>query len=298
MNERQRQAYLEVMDIQPFYLKKLLPLAKESPAYDFPDNPVASIVRNRLIDQPSPSEADASGHSAGLGSKASDRASAQKSQSESRRQASLTDLKAELRQPAKSNKAKSEKELAPIDAEAVQSGDARLIEKRIVEGDEEIAFKLRYLHINAELAVIEELPFAHDDSFPPANDDLLKAILLALGVNWEGGDVRSESFIWPIDAGIEYEGDQRSAAKDMLKGFISQRQVANSSANLLVFAGQIESLLSNSTDEHSGHDFDDKATGYHMTLTSTLAAMLAYPMLKKQVWAALQPLRKRLSRSE
>jgi hypothetical protein len=42
-------------------------------------------------------------------------------------------------------------------------------------------------------------------------------------------------------------------------------------------------------------DFIQMPQNYYMTLTSTLSAMLSYPLLKKQVWAHLQPLKKRLA---
>ena len=36
MNELQRQAYLQAMDIQPYFPRKVLPGAKPSPHYDIP----------------------------------------------------------------------------------------------------------------------------------------------------------------------------------------------------------------------------------------------------------------------
>jgi hypothetical protein len=96
------------------------------------------------------------------------------------------------------------------------------------------------------------------------------------------------------------DGDSKLAAQQILRGFIAQRHGARKFSNLLVFAGQIEAILAESGVVDAGdgeglQDFVQMPQGYHMTLTSTLSAMLAYPMLKRQVWAHMQPLKKRLA---
>jgi hypothetical protein len=68
----------------------------------------------------------------------------------------------------------------------------------------------------------------------------------------------------------------------------------------LVFAGQIEAILAEPMHEGTGaaehlQDFIQMPQNYHMTLTSTLSAMLSYPLLKRQVWVHLQPLKIRLA---
>ena len=64
--------------------------------------------------------------------------------------------------------------------------------------------------------------------------------------------------------------------------------------NLLVFAGQIDALLLRSTKKAEQRDYLVKVEDYHLTITSSLQAMLSFPMLKKEVWQRLQPLRQRL----
>lgn len=297
MNEQQRQDYLKVMGVQPFYLKKVLPAAKQAPDYTFPK--IAADLGDR--------HTEFNSRHVDYGTKAeSSTASSRKSpphatagefksgEGSSARRAKIDDLKAELRQtaeavkPAAAKKSPQETGLEQQIHNPDQAGAAS-------ESSEAIEFRIRFLHINSNLAVIDELPFAQADSFPPANNELLKAVLAALKVNWNEADIRIESFSWPIDAAFDYEGDPKLAAELMLKGFIAQHHAANSFSNLLVFAGQLESVLA--SPEGQGSDFVETSQGYYVTVTSSLAAMLAYPLLKKQVWAALQPLRKRLAKT-
>jgi hypothetical protein len=289
MNEYQRQAYLKVLDIQPFYLKKALPAAKASPSYDYPQSSYESGT-----------SASPAAVLLGTGS-AARRSSGQENSAvstgagrDSNRPVGLSDLKAQLRQAtgkSSINLRENEMPAAQVD-EPIAS----------VEGETatEFNFKIRYFYINEQLAVIDELPYAQGDEESGVKIELLKAILSALKVNWSDSDFRTESFSWPIDSQMEIDGDSKLAAQQILKGFIAQRYAVHKFKNLLVFAGQIEAILTEPMSEGGGaaenpQDFIQMPQNYHMTLTSTLSAMLSYPLLKKQVWAHLQPLKKRLA---
>ncbi|MFK7863012.1 MAG: hypothetical protein AB8B95_02180 [Pseudohongiellaceae bacterium] len=297
MNERHRQAYLKVMEIQPFYLRRVLPHAKGAPAYDYPELSSKPAISGIEMQEDQTRTAAARAISGIERGKSSPRPS-----NANVRAKKLLDLKADLNrptQPAKPDPTPNEavrkqpqSDRAPVRAEVETQTTADS-----EHSGSDIAFKLRFLHINSTLAVIDELPFAEDGGFLPATNALLQAILLALGVNWDSIESRSESFTWPIDAALDFEGDQKAAAEAMLKGFIAQHYAANRFANLLVFGGQLESLLAKTGDLQPEHDFKDEAGGYYVTLTSTLSAMISYPALKKQVWNALQALRSRLSSS-
>jgi hypothetical protein len=288
MNEFQRQAYLKVMDIQPFYLKKVLPAAKASPSYDYPQDiqEVGGLASSQV---PAQAAGAVSGLAFGQENLARD----------GNRPVGLSGLKAELRQTT----GKSGGKLARETEKPVKQDPAPMPS---VEAEVEVAaefnFKIRYFHINDQLAVIDELPYAKGDEGSDAKVALLKAILSALKVNWSDSDFRTESFSWPIDSPMNTDGDSKLAAQQILKGFIAQRHGARKFNNLLVFAGQIEAILAEpgvvdagASDGDGLQDFVQMPQGYHTTLTSTLSAMLSYPLLKRQVWAHLQPLKKRLS---
>lgn len=287
MNEYQRQAYLKVMDIQPFYLKQALPAAKASPSYDYPQD------IHKLDELVSPAGVQPSAGSAARQSSGQEGlAESPAVHRDSSRPVGLSDLKAELRQATGKSPVKlreNEKPLKDIAAStAVASAEAEI--------SNEFNFKIRYFYINEQLAVIDELPYAQVDAGTDVRIELLKAILSALKVNWSDSDFHTESFSWPIDSPMEIEGDSKAAAQQILKGFIAQRHAAHKFNNLLVFAGQLEAILAE-PEGTSGNpqDFLQVPQNYHMTLTSTLSAMLSYPLLKKQVWAHLQPLKKRLT---
>jgi hypothetical protein len=289
MNEYQRQAYLKVLDIQPFYLKKALPAAKASPSYDYPQSsyesgklasPAAVPLETGAAARRSPGQEN-SAVSSGAGR-------------DSNRPVGLSDLKAQLRQATEKSAIKVRENEMPA-AQAVEP-------TAHVEGEAatEFNFKIRYFYINEQLAVIDELPYAQGVEESGVKIELLKAILSALKVNWSDSDFRTESFSWPIDSPMEIDGDSKLAAQQILKGFIAQRYAVHKFKNLLVFAGQIEAILTEPMSEGAGaaenpQDFIQMPQNYYMTLTSTLSAMLSYPLLKKQVWAHLQPLKKRLA---
>lgn len=291
MNEYQRQAYLKVMDVQPFYLKKALPAAKASPSYDYPLDIQKSEARTSptavLLVDPGSAAPRSSGP-----------AVSQEVRGDSNRPVGLSDLKAQLRQATGKNVAKPRENEKPATQDIEPIVPSAAIEAEI---GNEFNFKIRYFYINEQLAVIDELPYAQGDEGAGVKIELLKAILSALKVNWSDSDFRTESFSWPIDSPMAVEGDSKLAAQQILKGFIAQRHAAHKFSNLLVFAGQIEAVLAEPVGagigaaEGSPQDFIQMPQNYHMTLTSTLSAMLSYPLLKKQVWAHLQPLKKRLA---
>jgi hypothetical protein len=288
MNEFQRQAYLKVMDIQPFYLKKVLPAAKASPSYDYSQD-IQELEGLASAQEPAKTAGVVSGLAFGEENLARD----------GNRPVGLSGLKAELRQATGKSLGKLARETEkPVeqDPSTMPSVAAE------VEVAAQFNFKIRYFHINDQLAVIDELPYAKGDEGSDAKIALLKAILSALKVNWSDSDFRTESFSWPIESPMHTDGNSKLAAQQILKGFIAQRHGARKFSNLLVFAGQIEAILAESgvVDAGAGdgdglQDFVQMPQGYHMTLTSTLSAMLSYPLLKKQVWAHLQPLKERLA---
>lgn len=271
MNELQRQAYLKAMDIQPFYLKQSLAAAKASPVYDLPRD---SDAEDQPVRPVSPL--------GGGAEKAAVESSA--------KPVGLTELKLELKQlnegaGKKPLQKKADTAANPVVEEA--DPDPVPAPKSVDESTGELTFKIRYYRITEQIAVIDECPYAREDDRKDDKLTLLKAILSALKIHWQDCDFHFESFSWPIDADMEFEEGSQEAALQMLNGFIAQRQTVDKFENLLVFAGQLETILA-STEQSQGRE-------YSTTVTSSLSAMLSYPLLKRQVWTQLQPLKRRLA---
>ena len=157
-----------------------------------------------------------------------------------------------------------------------------------------LRFSLRYYRINEQFAVIDELPHAQSDNGSEDRLSLLRNILLALNIDTDACNFAYESFAWPLMEGLPVETDPSLAARQALGGFIAMRKRLDGFSNLLVFAGQIDALLLSTTKKAEQRDYRVKVEDYHLTVTSSLQAMLSFPMLKKEAWEQLQPLRQRL----
>jgi len=157
-----------------------------------------------------------------------------------------------------------------------------------------LKFSLRYYRINGQFAVIDEFPLAQSGNGSADRLSLLRNILIALNIDTVACNFSYESFNWPLMEGLPVETEPSLAARQALCGFIAMRKRLDGFGNLLVFAGQIDALLLRSTKTAEQKDVLVKLEDYHLTVTSSLQAMLSFPMLKKEVWQQLQPLRQRL----
>ncbi|MDP6654227.1 MAG: hypothetical protein QGF90_19295 [Gammaproteobacteria bacterium] len=157
-----------------------------------------------------------------------------------------------------------------------------------------LKFSLRYYRINEQFAVIDELPHAQSGNGSEDRLSLLRNILLALNIDTDTCNFAYEPFDWPLMEGLPVETEPSLAARQALGGFIAMRKRLDGFGNLLVFAGQIDALLLRPTKKAEQKDTLVKVEDYHLTVTSSLQAMLSFPMLKKEAWEQLQPLRQRL----
>lgn len=160
-----------------------------------------------------------------------------------------------------------------------------------------LKFELCYYKINAELAVIDEIPHHSGEKSHSHSLALLQAILLALGVDSKDCQFKPETFSWPLAAALEMKSEPALEARKALLGFIKKRQEIDLFRNLLIFAGQIDEILMHPSGEEESRDFQFANCDYYVTITSSLRSMLAYPMLKRDTWHHLQPLRQRLGSS-
>jgi hypothetical protein len=158
-----------------------------------------------------------------------------------------------------------------------------------------LKFELCYYKINAELAVIDEIPHHSGEKSHSHSLALLRAILLALGVDGKDCQFKPVTFSWPLAAALEMKSEPALEARKALLGFIKKRQEIDLFRNLLIFAGQIDEILMLAEGGEDARDYQFANCSYYVTITSSLRSMLAYPMLKRDTWHHLQPLRQRLA---
>lgn len=270
MNEQKRQAYLRVMDIQPYFPRQVLAGAKPSPEYDFPSGDLDAV---ELPEQSTGSiKADARPTTRTPALEAIEELRAR---STSTRKATVTPIRSSTQPQSSANDAES-----GVGAEAENA----------------LSFKLRYYRINEALAVLDEVPAQGSEQLSRESQKLMTAILKALGLEIGDASLRAEEFSWPMQAAYSSRQSPQVEAAKALSGFLQMRQETDGFKNLLVFAAQLEDVLLQTEQAKAARDIESNR-GYFMTVTHSLASVLAVTSLKRDVWRHLQELRKRLIRS-
>tara|TARA_B110000858_G_scaffold198436_1_gene264977 strand:+ start:24198 stop:25016 length:819 start_codon:yes stop_codon:yes gene_type:complete len=271
MNERKRQAYLEAMDIQVYFPRQQLPGAKPSPVYDFPA--VSSVLSE--LDELAESNQTQTAISAKSESKANGLAAIEelRSRPPAARKATVTPIRQATELP------KSEIE---TDADLGQENS--------------LSFTLRYYRINERLAVLDEVPLQGSRQLSEASLSLMQAILKALGQQGLESPPKAEEFSWPLQSGYSMKNSPKIEAAKAISGFLQMRKETDGFTNLLVFAGQVEDVFLQFDVNKSARDFES-SKDYFITVTHSLASMLAVSTLKRDVWQHLQALRKRIDSS-
>ena len=263
MNERKRQAYLEAMDIQTYFPRQQLPGAKPSPVYDFP---AVNSVLPELVE----SQEAKTGRKNANGLEAVEELRSRESVT---RKATVTSIR-------KSN------EVAGSDNETDSA----------VDQEDSLSFTLRYYQISEKLAVLDEVPPQGSAQLNEESMALMQAIVKALGQDGLESNPRAEEFSWPLQSGYSMKNTPRIEAAKAISGFLQMRKETDGFTNLLVFAGKIEDVLLQFDANKSARDFES-SKGYYITVTHSLASMLAVSTLKRDVWRHLQALRKRIDSS-
>ena len=288
MNEEQRLSYLRSMGYQVYYPRAILPGAKPSPHYDFPElSPAEKAPKN-----------------------APKKALASISSEEGQKTAQDTELERPLLKQSRKTMSESSGAKEESSGEPGASSDLRKAKKELIQSKSDVGsdnkavktettayadqlkFSLQYYAIDNQLAIINEEPFEVRGRQAKESLALLKAILNALKPGFDS-PLQSESFAWPIAEGLNAAEPER-AARLALQGFINQRQSQEGFGNLVVFTAQLGSLFNVQSPDDPFGDVKDSAINCQMTLTHSLHSMLAHPLLKREVWSHLQPLLKRL----
>ncbi len=292
MNELQRQAYLSAMGIQLYYPRSPLAGAKASPA--------SHLVPSTTLSTPSAADADSGQQrqfeaAPGTESPAPTVAVAAPSGrgvSSTEVEPAALSIDAEESVPQSSPERDDETLLEPGNETGMQAAQEA---ESGGEPQAELKFELCYYKISTELAVIDEIPHHSGGKSHSHSLVLLRAILLALGVDSEGRQFKRETFSWPLAAALELKSEPALEARKALLGFIKKRQETDEFSNLLIFAGQIDEILMHHEDGAEVRDYRFANYNYYLTITRSLRSMLAYPMLKRDTWQHLQPLRQRLA---
>ena len=266
MNERKRQAYLEAMDIQTYFPRQQLPGAKPSPLYDFPieQSPV-------LVDL------------------------AEDSPSVLSREGTRPDGLHALEELRSSGTAVRKATVTPIKKPDASSDSENGVQpENAVQQEPRLSFTLRYYRINEKLAVLDEMPGQASRELSERSTSLLQAILRALGQAENTTNLKVEEFSWPMRSGYPLKDTPQAEAAKAISGFLQMRKETDGFGNLLVFAGQLEEVLLQFEGSNNARDFES-SRGYFITVTHSLASMLAVPTLKRDVWEQLQAIRKRIS---
>ena len=167
-------------------------------------------------------------------------------------------------------------------------------EDRIHENESTLSFSLNYYFLSDKLAVLEETTKNGSVFHRKEYLNLLRKIVLALGVDVENQSYKPESISWPVAGVSSLPTDQKSAARQMLNGYIRRKSQEAQFANLLIFADTIPDLFTSKKKPDGENDFFNDEEGFHLTICEALGEILARPELKRNVWDSLQPLRKRI----
>lgn len=272
MNERKRQAYLKAMDIQTYFPRQQLPGAKPSPVYDFPALSSVLPELNGSIQAQAAISAKSERKASGLAA-----IEELRSRDPASRKATVTPIRPSSEVPENENESKS----GPVSAEGLQDS---------------LSFTLRYYRINERLAVLDEVPPQGSRQLSEGSLSLMHAILKALGQDGFEPNLQAEEFSWPLLSGYSMKNTPKIEAAKAISGFLQMRKETDGFTNLLVFAGQVEDVLLQFDANKNARDFES-SKGYFITVTHSLASMLAVSTLKRDVWQHLQALRKRIESS-
>ena len=167
-------------------------------------------------------------------------------------------------------------------------------ENRIHENESTLSFSLNYYFLSDKLAVLEETTKNGSVIHRKEYLNLLRKIVSALGVDVENQSYKTESISWPVAGVSSLPIDQKSAARQMLNGYVRRKSQEAKFANLLIFADTIPDLFTSKKKSDGENDFFNDEEGFHLTICEALGEMLTRPELKRNVWNSLQPLRKRI----
>lgn len=262
MDETRRLAYLSVMGIDCYLQRESRPVASvglvDAPAVDREADKEQSPARHSLPGLQDPADANQRPEEDPSQNEVPEEKQAQKREKRSEASSeSRPESRSETRPEAGQQKAAAKNAIAPL------------------------RFSLQYYRISEQLAVINEVPYL--GSARPENEvqNLLAAILRAIGqdIDLPGPD----RFNWPLSADDDASGRRAPEAYQALQGFLRKRLRNNTMRVVVVFGNQLEDLFAS-----SGVDQQLNAVCGQIIHTHSLDAMLKVPALKRSVWDSVR----------
>ena len=279
IDETTRQAYLKAMGIQVYYPRISLSGALPSPHYEF------SASANSIAAEGALASPDSFPDSSPLPSPGAAPTEARALLAES-----LAPLKQGSRNPARpvidlgSTKSSRTQPAAPR-----QRAERPVFRSAPKEGEGSLRFDIGYAMLGEGVAVLYELPPVASSEDKRKAKALLNAIMRACEFKNRSGEssydseIPHERFSWPMADGLGLPASDKGG-EAALAGFLRSRYEGDGFSELLIFGGVVESLVSQlATDLGARH-----------TLFASLAAMLSLASLKRETWADLQPVLKRI----
>ena len=170
----------------------------------------------------------------------------------------------------------------------VQSAPAQIEEAEGEDGREQLRFSLQFYRIAENLAVINEVPYLGSSSTEKEMNNLLGAILRALGMELAELPAAAR-FNWPLSADEDASLLLAADAYQALEGFLGKRLGTNFYDVVVVFGSQCEELFANSSVSQLLGESSNQVIHTH-----SLDAMLKVPMLKRSVWESIRVIPKLL----
>ncbi|MCL6417414.1 hypothetical protein MIB92_17270 [Aestuariirhabdus sp. Z084] len=306
MHEHKRQQYLEAMDIQPWFARKLLPHAKPSVPYrwDCPDDAVKSAPPSVHAGDSSPltqglNAADQVSAVAGLATeKAENQAQPAVPAPASgagrdvlaalKRTALDPDTASVAATPAAPLKARSEPSSVSADksvlAVAEPSSDS-------FSAPEVPRCRLEVFALSSTHWAVVDLPHSEVGGFTRFHQSLLQDILRS--IDWPLMLDTRNSFHWPlVDNGAIDQG--LGVAQDTLRGWLQRDEHWDKASKLLLLGPQAISLLLGDSLEPGKLVREADKT---FLLCHSLNAMMKLPELKRDTWRCLQSYLSRVEES-
>jgi hypothetical protein len=248
MDEARRLAYLSAMGIDCYVLRESRPVVA-----DLPDKPLPEP--DKPLPEPDKPLPDQSAEPVAVGQQRSILASTLTTAPETQTQES-TDAPQESRDAT------------------VQGNEA--------DADAELRFSLQFYRVSEQLAVINEIPFLQAGRSENEVNNLLQAILRALGLELTELPP-AVRFNWPLGSDDDASERRASEAYQALSGFMRKRLGSNFYDVVVVFGNQCEVLF-----DDSGVDELLEESSNRVIHTHSLDNILQVPALKQSVWESIR----------
>lgn len=257
LTEIQRQEYLQIMGVQSYFPRYILPGALESKQCEWP--------AELLVDMPN---------------------------STSTEKIVETHTKPELEPFAEDNKAKpqhSQDKLDNSDAEKSDNEASKEVDNEFREDG--ARFQLAFIRVTDRLCILNLMPYVGRKQLTAVHQKLLINIIKSLGIAHEDVFFDDLPFRWPFTEG-EHVDKSKTAARAALIAFLEQKLTDSKFDHLLVMGEMVMGFVLDEDAEQSltaGDFHQGENIPWQTAYTRSLDEILNRPQFKKDVWQQLKP---------